>query len=96
MKNELLKGVVFHNIEEVKTAVTMAVAFYNQERPHMSIDMMTPSEAAGCSGEITKRWTSYRLIAIKNRMDDLNIAGNGLPLPDCHGFPSGLRPPVNP
>ncbi|GHV12920.1 transposase [Bacteroidia bacterium] len=96
MKNELLKGVVFHNMEEVKTAVTAAVDFYNHERPHMSIDMMTPAEAAGCTGEIAKRWTSYRLIAIKSKQEGLNIAGNGLPLPECQGFPSGLRPPVNP
>ncbi|GHT75572.1 transposase [Bacteroidia bacterium] len=48
MKNELLKGVVFHNIEEVITAVTVAVDFYNQERPHMSIDMMTPADALSC------------------------------------------------
>jgi transposase InsO family protein len=96
MKNELLKGVVFHHIEEVKAAVTVAVDFYNNERPHMSIDMMTPTEAAGCSGEIAKRWTSYRLIAIKSRQDGLDIAGNSLPLSACQGSPSGLRPPVNP
>jgi transposase InsO family protein len=58
MKNELLKDIVFRNIEEVKAAVSVAVDFYNNERLHMSIDMMTPVEAAGCSGEITKRWTS--------------------------------------
>jgi transposase InsO family protein len=96
MKNELLKGAVFHNIEEVKKAVAVAVDFYNQERPHMSIDMMTPVEAAGCSGEIARRWTSYRLIAIKSRQESLDIAGNGLPLPECQGLPSGLRPPGNP
>ena len=96
MKNELLKGAVFHNIEEVKAAVTVAVDFYNNERPHMSIDMMTPKEAAGCSGEIAKKWTSYRLIAIKSRPDNLDIAGNSVPLPQCQGSPSGLRPPVNP
>ena len=96
MKNELLKGVVFHNIEEVKAAITVAVDFYNNERPHMSIDMMTPVEAADCSGEIAKRWTSYRLIAIKSRQEGLDIAENGLPLSACQGFPSGLRPPVNP
>ena len=96
IKNELLKGVVFHDIEEVKTAVTVAVDFYNNERPHMSIDMMTPSEAANCSGEIAKRWTSYRLIAIKSRQDGLDIAENSLPLPQCQGSPSGLRPSVNP
>ncbi len=89
MKNELLKGVVFHNIEEVRAAVTVAVDFYNNERPHMSIDMMTPNEAAGCSGEIAKRWTSYRLIAIKSRLKGLGIAENGLPLPPCQEFPFG-------
>ena len=36
MKNELLKVVVFHNIEEVKAAVTVAVDFYNNKRQHMS------------------------------------------------------------
>jgi len=96
MKNELLKGVVFHNIEEVKAAVTVAVDFYNNERPHMSINMMTPNEAAACSGEITKRWKSYRLIAIKKQQEILDNAGKGLPLPPCQGFPSGLRPTVNP
>jgi len=73
MKNELLKDVVFHNIEEVKSAIAVAVDFYNNERPHMSIDMMTPREAAVCSGEIDKKWTSYRLIAIKNRLNGLEI-----------------------
>jgi len=96
MKNELLCGLVFHNIKEVKAAVTVAVDFYNNERPHMSIDMMTPNRAAGCSGEIAKRWTSYRLIAIKKRQKILDIAGKGLPLFSCQGFPSGLRPTVNP
>jgi hypothetical protein len=46
----------------------------------MSIDMMIPSEVAHYSGEIKKRWTSYRLMAIKSRSEDLDIAGNGLPL----------------
>ena len=69
--NQLCRGMVFNSIDEVKTAVTAAVDFYNNERPHMSIDMMTPREAAeGCTGEIAKRWKSYRFIAIKNRQVD--------------------------
>jgi len=68
MKNELFRGMVFNSIDEVKDAVDVAVDIYNNERPYMSIDMMTPREAAdGCTGEIAKRWKSYRLIAIKNR-----------------------------
>jgi hypothetical protein len=69
MKNELLKDIVFHNIEEIKAAVSVAVDFYNNERPHMNIDMTTSVEAADYSGEIAKRWTSYRLIAIKSRQE---------------------------
>ena len=47
MKNELLKGGVFRNINEVVAAVARAVDFYNNRRPHMSIGMKTPSEASG-------------------------------------------------
>lgn len=60
MKNELLKDMVSHDIGQVRLAVSAAVKFYNEERPHMSIDMMTPMEAALRTGEIAKRWVSYR------------------------------------
>ena len=43
MKNELLKGKVFRNINEVVAAVARAVDFYNNRRPQMSIGMNTPS-----------------------------------------------------
>lgn len=66
IKNELLRGMIFHNITEVEAAVGKAVDFYNTRRPHMSLDMMTPAEAAQCNGEIKKWWKSYREEAIKN------------------------------
>ena len=96
MKNELLKGMRFKNIEEVRTAVTRAVDFYNNKRPHMSIDMKTPAEAALCEGELTKLWVSYRENAIRAKQAALEIPENTLPLPVVQGSPSGLRPPVNP
>ena len=65
MKNELLRGMRFTSISEVIVAISAAVAFYNEQRPHMSIDMMTPRQAASCSGELKKRWTSYREQHIK-------------------------------
>jgi len=67
MKNELLKGMRFTSLAEVIEAVAPAVTFYNEERPHMSIDMMTPKEAAACTGELKKHWTSYREIHIKEK-----------------------------
>jgi transposase InsO family protein len=96
IKNELLKDRVFHSIEDVKKAVSDAVDFYNNERPHMSINMMTPLEASCRYGEISKRWTSYRLIAIKKQQEKSSIAKKCLHLHPCQGFPFGLRPSVNP
>ncbi len=65
MKNELLMGMRFRSVEEVRGAVGKAVRFYNNMRPHMSLDMMTPAQAARCRGEIAKWWRSYREEAIK-------------------------------
>ena len=95
MKNELLKDKVFRNINEVVAAVALAVDFYNNRRPHMSIGMKTPSEAAELTGDRDMRWTSYRHQAIKSG-GDLEIPEKPLPLESCQGSPSGLRPPVNP
>lgn len=75
MKNEQLKSKVFYDIKDVKEAVEKAVLFYNTALPHISINMMTPQEAATHTGEIKKGWTSYRDIAIKNLQTE-NIISN--------------------
>lgn len=72
MKNELLKGLRFTCIKEVRDAIAAAVEFYNTARPHMSVDMMTPEEAAKWNGEIHKWWRSYREEAIKRELSDAN------------------------
>ena len=95
MKNELLKDKVFKSIQEVIAAVAVAVDFYNNRRPHMSIGMKAPAEMAESTGDRDMRWHSYRLESIKGR-DNLDIPENCLPLTVCQGSPSGLRPPVNP
>ncbi len=96
MKNELLKGKRFTNIQQVIDAVDKAVDFYNNERPHMSIGMMTPSKAAVYEGVLEKVWTSYRENAIKEKRAALENPEKPLPLSIGQGSPSGLRPPVNP
>ncbi|WP_034538313.1 integrase core domain-containing protein, partial [Bacteroides pyogenes] len=65
IKNELLKDMEFFSIDGVKAALEAAIDFYNNERPHMSLDGMTPVEASKQVGEIKKRWISYREKAIK-------------------------------
>ena len=66
LKNELLKDKELHDIEEVREAMYAAVPFYNNERPHRSIEMLTPMEAAGRTGRFKRGWTSYRERAIDN------------------------------
>ena len=95
MKNELLKDKVFTSLGEVIAAVALAVDFYNNRRPHMSIGMSVPADMVDATGDRDMRWTSYRLMAIKNR-DNLDITEKALPLNPCLGSPSGLRPTVNP
>lgn len=65
IKNEFFAKLSFESIEEVRENVSKAVEFYNQRRPHMSINGLTPAEAAELSGEIKKQWYSYREQAIK-------------------------------
>lgn len=86
MKNELLKDKVFHSVNEVRDAVTMAVDFYNNDRPHMSIGWMTPAEANSCRGRIEKKWRSFREEAIRAKQPP------SMERPPCQGASFGLRP----
>lgn len=66
IKDEFLNNIRFRSIQEVRRALAKAIEFYNNERPHMSNDMMTPAQAAKCNGELKKWWKSYRDEAIKD------------------------------
>lgn len=64
LKNELFKDMVFTNIDQVRVALRRAVMFYNHERPHLSLEMRTPVEAASETGRFKRQWISYRERAI--------------------------------
>lgn len=64
LKNELFKDMVFTDIDQVREALRRAVRFYNYERPHLSIEMRTPAEAAAETGRFKRQWISYRERAI--------------------------------
>lgn len=66
VKNELLHGKTFSSVKQLTDAVHKAVRFYNEERPHSSIDMLTPNQAHQMEGELKKHWHSYRDDAIRN------------------------------
>ena len=60
IKNEILGKRMAGNFEEALKSLNSAVAFYNTERPHMSCGMLTPFEAGQSSGNLGKKWRSYR------------------------------------
>lgn len=47
------------NLLEARRTVAEAVSIYNNERPHSSIDMLTPAEAHSRTGELKRRWKNY-------------------------------------
>lgn len=73
IKNELFKGRRFSSIGQVRTALKEAIDFYNTQRPHMSLDMRTPSQMAHHRGEVRKLWRSYRQEAIKRMAAEPHI-----------------------
>ena len=60
LKTEFLNHHRFKNITQVRLRVETAIVFYNNQRPHRSLDMMTPVQAREKTGKIKKRWKSYK------------------------------------
>ncbi len=58
IKNEFLKhwGVTADNVNRL---VKKAIASYNDQRPHASIEWLTPSEAHQMEGPLERRWKKY-------------------------------------
>lgn len=60
LKTEFLNHHRFRNMEQAGLSVNRAIDFYNNQRPHRSLDMMTPRQAREKVGRIKKRWKSYK------------------------------------
>lgn len=58
LKDELLEK-TYINYQEAKLAIAAAISIYNYQRPHSSIDMLTPIEAHLREGELKRRWKNY-------------------------------------
>ena len=93
VKNELLRGMAFNDIDQVREAVARAFDFYNNRRPHMSIDYLTPQQAHMRSGKLKERWIRYRRKAIEDAAPDgrRKENGNGRP-PEYDGNQLTLPP----
>lgn len=58
LKDELLE-VSYSSLAEAQQAVAMAISTYNHQRPHSSVDMLTPVIAHTKTGELKKHWKNY-------------------------------------
>jgi putative transposase len=53
------KELSFTTIEAAKVAIKKFIDFYNNQRPHRSIDWLTPNEAYQREGELKRHWKMY-------------------------------------
>ncbi|MDM1350923.1 IS3 family transposase [Myroides marinus] len=60
LKNEFYPKRVYLNHQDAVNNISKIVKIYNLQRPHSSIDYLTPQEAHLKSGEIKKRWKNYK------------------------------------
>lgn len=60
VKNELLRGERFTSVRQVRETLARRIKFYNEERPHMSLNMYTPRECRNMTGVFDKKWDRKR------------------------------------
>lgn len=60
LKTEWLYDMNLHNYSEAKAAVDEVIRIYNSERPHSSIEMLTPDQAHELTGKLNRLWKSYK------------------------------------
>ena len=58
LKDELLE-VCYPTFASAQEAIATAISIYNYQRPHSSVDMLTPVVAHTKTGELKKHWKNY-------------------------------------
>ncbi|MCU0415798.1 MAG: integrase core domain-containing protein [Cytophagaceae bacterium] len=73
LKNEYLADYKVNTLEEAKDALEQSVNKYNNERPHLSIEYLTPSIVHSTSIKAKRKWKSY----YKKNTNDKLFQDNG-------------------
>ena len=50
----------FCNIEQAKSEIKKFIGFYNRQRPHRSVQWLTPNEAYKYTDTLRRVWKTYR------------------------------------
>ena len=54
------KEISFPTLAKAKESIARFIDFYNHQRPHRSIDWLTPAEAYYTEGELKRHWKVYK------------------------------------
>lgn len=60
LKTEWLYDMNLKNLAKAKEAVKQIINIYNTERPHSSIEMLTPTQAHQMKGTLKRLWKTYK------------------------------------
>lgn len=69
------KQISFSNHKEAKIMFSQIIKFYNEERPHRSLEMFTPSYAYKLNKVLKRKWKAY--YTNNSEKDDKNILSFG-------------------
>ena len=73
LKNELMPNVIVKNLEHAQKLLKEIVFIYNDERPHMSIALLTPNQARQLDGKLKKYWKNYYNKPTVNAYQDFQL-----------------------
>lgn len=59
LKNEFYPKRIYQNHREAKKVLGSNILIYNNKRPHLSLDYLTPAVAHDITGPINKKWKEY-------------------------------------
>lgn len=59
IKNDFFPKIIYQTHQQAQRSIQKIIKVYNENRPHLSLDYMTPGQAHEYDGEIKKRWKQY-------------------------------------
>jgi transposase InsO family protein len=59
VKNEFNPKIIYKNFRQAQKSIDRIIKIYNEKRPHLSINYLTPEQAHSMQGEIKKAWKTY-------------------------------------
>jgi transposase InsO family protein len=73
LKNEFMPNVIIKNLEHAQKLLKEIVLIYNDERPHMSIALLTPNQAHQLDGKLKRYWKNYYNKSTVNLYQDFQL-----------------------